>query len=102
MSISLTVDDKAISAMTKDFEEEALILFEKAVIQAYLDLREATPVDTGRAKDGWKRTRPLSVDDVAYITNKVPYIGVLNDGHSKQAPQYFVEQTLLRLGFTLA
>jgi len=32
----------------------------------------------------------------AYITNHVPYIGRLNEGHSKQAPRGFVQAAIQR------
>lgn len=53
------------------------------------DLREATPVDTGRARDGWRATEDS-------IENDVEYIDDLNQGTSQQAPARFVEATLLR------
>ena len=53
-----------------------------------LRLREATPVDTGRARDGWS----INAND---IENNVEYIDRLNEGSSKQAPPYFIEKTVL-------
>ena len=40
------------------------------------DLIAGTPVDTGRARKGWRRT-----DDGS--ENRVPYIGVLDEGRKK-------------------
>jgi hypothetical protein len=51
-------------------------------------LKEATPVDTGNARDGWKI-------DGRNIVNNVNYISVLNEGTSKQAPAHFIEKTVL-------
>jgi hypothetical protein len=51
-------------------------------------LKEATPVDTGTARDGWKI-------DGRNIVNNVNYISVLNDGTSRQAPAHFIEKTVL-------
>jgi hypothetical protein len=96
----IVADKKAIAGLLDDFKEEANKHFEIAVLNTYLELREATPIDTGEAKDGWKLERAVSVDDIAHIENAVGHIGFLNDGHSQQAPRYFVEQTLMRLGFT--
>lgn len=62
-------------------------------IKLHSDLREATPVDTGRAQDGWEID--LSGDNPE-IRNDVPYIGALNNGHSKQAPALFVEACIER------
>jgi hypothetical protein len=52
------------------------------------DLKAATPVDTGEARDGWKI-------EGNSVVNRVDHIGVLNSGSSKQAPLHFVERTVL-------
>lgn len=36
----------------------------------------------------------LKASGSVYITNNVPYIGKLNEGHSKQAPVGYVQQTI--------
>ena len=51
-------------------------------------LKEATPVDTGEARDGWRVEGNSIVNDVEHLDN-------LNAGSSKQAPSHFVERTLL-------
>ena len=100
--MKVSVDTRAIAGLLDDFKDEASKHFEIAVLNAYLELRKATPVDTGEAKDGWKLERAVSVDDIARIENAVEHIVYLNDGHSQQAPRYFVEQTLMRLGFAFS
>lgn len=84
-------------------------------------LIQATPVDIGYARANWRATRDEvelelpprptkgeqleapTVADLApsdnpnstlYVSNNVPYIGELNDGHSAQAPAGFVDATL--------
>jgi len=52
------------------------------------DLKRATPVRTGKARDGWEST-PTG------IINRVDYISDLNGGSSSKAPSFFVEKTLL-------
>ena len=51
-------------------------------------LKRATPVDTGKARDGWHQEKDTIINDVDYIE-------YLNDGSSQQAPAYFIEQTVL-------
>ena len=97
----VSIDTKAVAGILGSFEQAAHKHFEIAVLNAYLELRSATPIDTGEAKGGWELESPLSIDDVAYIENKVEHIVHLNQGHSQQAPSYFVEQTLMKLGFRL-
>jgi hypothetical protein len=70
-------------------------VFDKKLKIAITALKEATPIKTGKARDGWCIVKHSIVNDVNYI-NK------LNNGTSKQAPKYFVEQTLLSLGFKLS
>ena len=81
------------------------------------DLQLNTPVDTGRAKLNWQASvnapidaeialgarragaeslPPTRPESIIYITNNVPYIRRLNDGHSKQQPAGFVERAVER------
>ncbi|MFO7482451.1 hypothetical protein [Oceanibaculum nanhaiense] len=53
------------------------------------ELRAATPVETGRAREGWHLTE-------TGIRNDVPYVGRLNAGSSRQAPAGFVEAAIDR------
>lgn len=60
------------------------------------DLKAATPVDTGHARDSWKvTTRP---DGELDVENTAEYIQRLNEGSSQQAPARFVETTALKYG----
>lgn len=86
------------------------------------DVATATPVDTGQAAGNWITTigapstaylpgnssaqvsigmvgpalASLRDGQVVHITNNVPYIIELNNGHSQQAPALFVEGATLR------
>jgi hypothetical protein len=73
---------KEVSALIETAEK---LIIEKAIIA----LAQATPVDTGYAQSRWAK------DADGNITNDAVYIEELNAGHSKQAPAYFIEQTLL-------
>lgn len=94
------------------------------VAETASQLAEATPVDTGHAKSNWIPTLDAPVAEVfgskaavstagrflgqsevfasfkagvtrrVYITNKVPYIQVLNGGSSRQAPKFFVQKAI--------
>lgn len=78
------------------------------------------PVDTGRARAGWAMSigapvapvpapgkypaAPVPPDftqidgtQVVYILNNVQYIGALENGHSKQAPNGFVHLSLMEI-----
>lgn len=52
-------------------------------------VRAATPIDTGNARQGWHLHGNA-------LVNNVEYVNRLNEGHSRQAPSRFIEQTLLK------
>ncbi len=70
-------------------------------VQQYIvQLKATTPIRTGRARNGWTSTykkgsvgggRPVPI-----AKNNVPYIGVLDEGSSIQAPQGIVTPALNR------
>lgn len=98
-----------IAQRTDETVRQAALAIDQAVVLS-------TPVDTGRARSNWivqlgsdsNETRePLPVGAVLseaaakiseykggteiHITNNLPYINRLNEGHSAQAPAGFVE-----------
>jgi len=66
--------------------------FQKELRKAFNAVKEATPVDTGKARDGWRLQGTKIINDVDYIEE-------LNGGSSKQAPKHFIEKTVLSLGY---
>ncbi len=104
----------------KAVADNAPLLTRRVALAVDANLIFATPVDTGRARSNWQVqigeaavgiAEPMSVQEslnrarvviaaykggsVIHITNNLPYIGRLNDGHSAQAPANFVEQSCL-------
>ncbi|AEI71226.1 hypothetical protein [EBPR siphovirus 1] len=73
----------------KEFAELLKPRVAKKIAQLIDDLKVATPVDTGKARDGWRRSGNSIVNDVEYIDD-------LNQGHSPQASAHFVEATVLK------
>ena len=64
------------------------------------NLRNATPVDTGNARDSWflERATPNLIREVqGVIYNTTEYIDELNEGSSRQAPARFIERAALQL-----
>jgi len=87
----------------KDLELEVLsrgqIGIHEKIDLATNTLQAVTPVDTGEARKGWKNKKHRSLSgEVGEIYNEVEYIDTLNRGHSKQAPKYFIEQVLTKIG----
>jgi hypothetical protein len=74
--------------LNKLISKEVSIIKEKKIQKLLSELKQATPVDTGKARDGWYFTG-------SSIRNDIEYIDELNQGTSKQAPAYFIEKTVL-------
>lgn len=71
-----------------DFEAAMKPLQKKVMKKTLTNLQSATPVDTGKARDGWEIDGDRIINEVEYIEN-------LNKGSSRQAPTHFIEKTLL-------
>jgi hypothetical protein len=82
MTVKINIDFKA------ELAKRSQTILERESLKLIDALKEATPVDTGRAREGWK------LQDNK-IVNEVEYIEELNAGSSKQAPSHFIERTLL-------
>ena len=62
------------------------------------DARDITPIRTGRARAGWRKVSTYRIGDVGVIVeNPVPYIGVLDRGSSRQAPNGIIQPVLSKL-----
>lgn len=111
---------------TDEGTKKAISKKQRAITLGMLrDVAIETPVDKGRARGNWQvgrdRVPTAEVDDVdksaraagvvsreasevarikpfsiSFVANNVPYIGALNDGHSKQAPAGFVDAVFER------
>lgn len=79
---------KLKGSVVAEFGASLKVQNRKILNECVQQLKQATPVDTGRARDGW-----FATDDK--LINNVPYIDALNHGHSDQAPSHFIEKTLL-------
>ena len=60
------------------------------------ELIEATPIDTGFAREQWRLVKSVDPKYFLEFQNSAPYIHYLNMGTSKQAPKYFIEKTVLK------
>lgn len=89
----------------------------KLALEIFAELTRKTPVDTGRARASWRLTaneidtsvepdgvsfsppstsikKGLDLSTTYHITNNLPYIVPLNEGHSSQAGEFFVEKAV--------
>jgi len=104
MTVKVSLDvvnfKKEMRRIEQEVEAAANMEISERVDYATNQLRIVTPVDTGKARSGWRNEKYKDIYGYtdATIINEVDYISELNRGHSKQAPRYFIEQVLSRIG----
>lgn len=101
MKLTTKVDFKTeLERIKKEVKQESNQTVEARTEFATDALRRVTPIDTGYARSRWTYTieKDALGNTVGLIDNDAPYIGRLNQGSSKQAPKYFIEQTLIAIG----
>jgi len=74
--------------LAAEFEAAIKKLESKKINKTIEALKEATPIDTGEAREGWRKEGKTIVNDVEHLE-------ALNSGSSRQAPSHFIERTLL-------
>jgi hypothetical protein len=89
-----------LKRVEREIKRQANMEIGQRVDFATKTLKLVTPVDTGKARKGWKNKTYRSPDGYldGSIVNEVEYMSRLNKGHSKQAPKYFIEQVLTKIG----
>jgi hypothetical protein len=109
-----------LEKFAKASKVELEVVIRKVAFEVYTGITQKTPVDTGRAKGNWNiglsnidytvnenatssvkgqagyenLPREGAGNKVIYITNNLPYINVLENGSSKQAPNGMVSLTM--------
>lgn len=106
-------------------EKQATMIIKKIILVADSGVVLMTPVDTGRARGNWypslevpstamnmaasdkggnqtiasisAKLPSFKLGGVFWMTNNLPYILPLENGHSKQAPEGMVDLTLARI-----
>ena len=56
----------------------------------YKEVKSTTPEREGRAKRAWQRTGKYDITrngEITVMRNDTPYVGLLDEGSSKQAPR---------------
>jgi len=88
--------DKTIKQLKTEIDTDLSTFVRQYVAQ----LKSTTPIRTGRARNGWQQTyrkgRLGKGSRIPIASNAVPYIGVLDEGSSRQAPRGIVEPALNR------
>lgn len=100
ISIDIVDFKKEMKRVEEEMARVGSLELDKQIDYATKTLKIVTPVDTGKARSGWRNKKRY--DKFGFtegeIINDVEYIDRLNQGHSKQAPKYFIEQVLTKIG----
>jgi len=92
---------REMERIEREVEELANKDIESLIKYGTNQLKVVTPVDTGEARLGWLYEIEKNRFDGfvgGAIINEVEHISALNNGHSQQAPRYFIEQVLTTIG----
>ena len=88
MSVRILGLDTVRARLRSEMADAISVGEQRVVGDLIAELKKATPVDTGEARDGWHQ-------EGNRIVNHVDHIDALNSGSSVQAPTHFIEQTIL-------
>lgn len=103
ISLEVVGFEQEMERIREEVRELANLSLHETVDYATDQLRIVTPVDSGEARRGWRNNnitlKSISgLERVSTISNDVEHIVYLNQGSSKQAPKYFIEQVLSTIG----
>jgi len=95
MPIKIAVE--GLDEVILDLSDQAQQLNKMIWGATFREIRDLTPIRTGRARRGWQAVpNPVGVRGDRQIINTVPYVQYLEKGHSKQAPNGFIRQGINR------
>lgn len=100
VSLEIINWDEELARVSQEVEKFSSDDIAQRVIYATDTLRQVTPVRTGRARASWKHRITIRNGELqdAEISSDVPYMQKLNEGSSRQAPAFFIEQVLITIG----
>lgn len=89
-----------LDAVMQQVQREIGKVADRIAERIFQEAKIHTPIDKGRARRGWKKKQSRNpstgnfVEKEIRITNRVPYIGLLERGRSKQRPRGIVRPTI--------
>lgn len=104
VSLDIVNFREEMERVEREVREAADMEISERITYAVDTLRVVTPVDTGEARSGWSSEKykgPTNLKEEVQegiIKNPVEHIVYLNQGTSSQAPKYFIEQVLVKIG----
>lgn len=94
MTAKVTTNSKDL---LKELDQYVVDESDQLLVELETHIKADTPVLSGRARDGWNITSYIRrVGDTGILQNDVPYVIYLEEGHSNQAPQGFIETNIIR------
>lgn len=119
--MSLTIFATEITGLANAIPRNIARMQREMALAVVEHVANSTPVDTGQASGNWKTSiggpdtsftpgpsspiqsyqdahrvlGSLAMGQDVHITNNVPYIALLNNGYSNQAPSLFVETSIV-------
>jgi hypothetical protein len=100
ISLEIVNFKQELARVEREVQQLANVDIKKKVTFAVETLKVVTPVDTGEARSGWEDRTYMGFDGYldGTILNRVEHVEYLNRGHSQQAPSFFIEQVLIKVG----
>lgn len=94
----MAVRSSSADVIFKDIEASLERAVRDLIQELNTTARQDTPRRTGRAARGWRVGSPYKLGSTqTVLENQVPYIGLLEMGYSRQAPDGIIEPALDRL-----
>ena len=91
---------RSAKAASADIEDSLNAVVNHFLDDFYKEVKKTTPVREGRAKRGWRKRNKYDIDrkgDQIVMENKVPYIGILDEGSSSQSPRGMTDPAFRKL-----
>tara|TARA_R100001510_G_C7456056_1_gene78730 strand:+ start:82 stop:381 length:300 start_codon:yes stop_codon:yes gene_type:complete len=82
--------DKVLTSVEQSIKKVNTSLVNTLLVEA----KKSTPIRQGRARRGWRVERQGTN---TRVVNRVPYIGTLERGRSKQAPRGILRPTVQKM-----
>jgi hypothetical protein len=82
--------DKVLTSVEQSIKKVNTSLVKTLLVEA----KKSTPIRQGRARRGWRVERQGTN---TRVVNRVPYIGTLERGRSKQAPRGILRPTVQKM-----
>ncbi len=81
-----------LKKLNMQIEKETDDVIDNITGKIFSEIKDNTPVRTGRLKRGWRRTR--AIKGKATISNNVPYVIHVEEGTSRQPGQHFIRRAI--------